>query len=92
MIKSRGHKCDYRPTDEEEIRKAYGTLLKQKPDVGAYLVDEDRDEVVAGNATMAVVYSGEAYLGHEYNETLEYVILKEKSNVWLDSWAVTKKL
>ena len=77
-------------TDEEEIRKAYETLLKQKPDVGAYLVDEARDEVVAGNATMAVVYSGEAYLGHEYNENLEYVIPKEGSNVWLDSWAVTK--
>ena len=77
--------------DEKEIREAYKLLLKQKPDVQAYLVDEARDEVVAGNALMAVVYSGEAYLGHQYNENLAYVIPKEGSNVWLDCFAVTKK-
>ena len=40
---------------------------------------------------MAVVYSGEAYLGHEYNENLAYVVPKEGSNVWIDSWIVTRK-
>lgn len=74
----------------EEVNAAHDLLIKQKPDVQAYLVDEARDEVVAGNATMAVVYSGEAYLGNQYNEDLAYVIPKEGSNVWLDSWCVTK--
>ncbi len=76
--------------DEAQIREAQALLLKQKPDVQAYLVDEARDEVVAGNAAMAVVYSGEAYLGKEYNENLEYVVPKEGSNIWLDCWGVTK--
>ena len=76
--------------NKNEIREAYELLLKQKPDVQAYLVDEARDEVVAGNAIMAVVYSGEAYLGREYNENLAYVVPKEGSNVWLDSWGITK--
>lgn len=77
--------------DENQIRQAHQMLLKQKPDVQAYLVDEARDEVVAGNAIMAVVYSGEAYLGKTYNENLAYVVPKEGSNVWLDSWGITKK-
>ena len=77
-------------TDQNQINEAQQLLLKQKSDVQAYLVDEARDEVVAGNATMAVVYSGEAYLAKEYNENLEYVIPKEGSNVWLDSWCVSK--
>lgn len=77
-------------TDEAQIRKAHELLMEQKPDVQAYLVDEARDEVVVGNAAMAVIYSGEAYLGHEYNEDLRYVVPKEGSNVWLDSWVVTK--
>jgi len=77
-------------TDENEIREAAELLMKQKPDVEAYLVDEARDEVVAGNATMAVVYSGEAFLGNLYNPDLEYVIPKEGSNVWIDSWVMTK--
>lgn len=78
-------------TDPEEIKAAQELLMKQKPDVQAYLVDEARDEVVAGNAAMAVVYSGEAYLGHEYNNDLTYVVPKEGSNVWVDSWGITKK-
>lgn len=76
--------------DEGELREAQQLLIDQKPDVQAYLVDEARDEVVAGNAAMAVVYSGEAYLGHEYNEDLAYVVPKEGSNLWIDSWIITK--
>lgn len=76
--------------DENEIRQAYQLLEKQKADVQAYLVDEARDEVVAGNAAMALVYSGEAYLGREYNGDLAYVVPEEGSQVWLDSWGVTK--
>lgn len=78
-------------TDPEEIKKAQELLLKQKPDVQAYLVDEVRDEVVSGNAAMGVIYSGEAYLGHEYNPDLAYAVPKEGSNVWVDSWCVTRK-
>lgn len=77
-------------TDEGEINDAQQLLIDQKPDVQAYLVDEARDEVVAGNATMAVIYSGEAYLANQYNENLAYVIPKEGSNVWMDSWCVSK--
>ncbi len=76
--------------DEAQIREAAELLKKQKSDVESYLVDEARDEVVAENATMAVVYSGEAYLGNEYNPDLTYVIPKEGSNLWIDSWIVTK--
>lgn len=77
-------------TDENEIREAAELLRKQKPDVESYLVDEARDEVVAENAVMAVVYSGEAYLGNAYNEKLKYVVPSEGSNLWIDSWIVTK--
>ncbi len=77
-------------TDENELREAAELLTAQKPDVQAYLVDEARDEIVAGNAAMAVVYSGEAFLGNLYNPDLAYVIPKEGSEVWMDAWIVTK--
>ncbi len=77
-------------TDENEIREAAELLKAQKDDVASYLVDEARDEIVAENAVMAVIYSGEAYLGNTYNPDLEYVIPKEGSNLWIDSWIVTK--
>jgi len=87
-LKYLGHSLN--TENKDEIAAAKDLMIKQKPDVSAYLVDEARDEVVAGNATMAVVYSGEAYLGHEYNNDLAYVVPKEGSNIWVDSWLVTK--
>lgn len=78
-------------TNENEIREAADLLMKQKKDVQAYLVDEVRDEIVAGNASIGVIYSGEAYLGNQYNSDLAYVIPKEGSELWIDEWVVTKK-
>ncbi|MCR5301685.1 MAG: ABC transporter substrate-binding protein [Lachnospiraceae bacterium] len=77
-------------TDKNQIEEAAELLKAQKKDVESYLVDEARDEVVAENAVMAVVYSGEAYLGNQYNPDLQYAIPKEGSNLWIDSWVVTK--
>ena len=78
-------------TDESHLMEAQRLLLKQKPDVEAYFVDEVREEMVAGNATLAVCYSGEAYLANEYDEDLLYVVPKEGSNLWIDSWCMTKR-
>lgn len=78
-------------TDEETLCEARDLLIAQKPDVEAYFVDEVREEMVAGNAALAVCYSGEAYLANEYDENLEYVVPKEGSNVWIDSWVLMKK-
>jgi spermidine/putrescine-binding protein len=41
-------------------------------------------------AALAVIYSGEASLAREYNDKLEYVVPKEGSNVWMDSWVIPK--
>lgn len=78
-------------TDRSQLQTAQDILLRQKPDVEAYFVDEVREEMVAGNAALAVCYSGEAYLANEYDEDLEYVVPKEGSNVWVDSWVLMKK-
>ncbi len=76
-------------TDENEIMEAQQLLINQKTDVQAYLVDEVRDEIVAGNAAMGVIYSGEAYAGIEANPNLAYVVPKEGSNLWIDCWGMT---
>ncbi|MCR5733074.1 MAG: ABC transporter substrate-binding protein [Lachnospiraceae bacterium] len=78
-------------TDEKELNEAQELLLKQKDDVQSYLVDEVRDEVIAGNATMGVVYSGEAFYAYEENDALLYSVPKEGSNLWIDCWGITKE-
>ncbi|MDY2923149.1 MAG: extracellular solute-binding protein [Eubacterium sp.] len=79
-------------TDEAQLEEAKQKLLQQKHSgvVQAYVVDEVRDKMIAGEAAMGVIYSGEALTCMEENEDLAYVIPKEGSNLWMDNFAIVK--
>ncbi len=77
-------------TDNEALEKAYDLLEKQIPLIYAYFVDEIADEMISGNAHMALTYSGEAALAMESNPDLAYSVPKEGSNLWVDSWFIPK--
>ena len=81
---------DVNTTDEEELKACTEKLIEQKPLVQAYVVDQARDKMIGGEAALGVIYSGEAIYAHRENPDLEYVIPKEGSNVWLDSWVIPK--
>lgn len=74
--------------DAVQLEEATQLLIEQKPIVYAYYVDETADEMVAGNAAMALVYSGEAAMAMESNDDLAYCIPQEGSNLWIDSWFI----
>ena len=75
---------------EEKLREALHLLDKQFPIVYAYFVDEIGDEMISGNAQMALIYSGEAAYAMDFNENLAYTIPEEGSNIWIDSWFIPK--
>jgi len=75
---------------ETKLREALKLLDKQFPIVYAYFVDEIGDEMISGNAHMALIYSGEAAYAMDFNENLAYTIPKEGSNLWIDSWFIPK--
>lgn len=77
-------------TDESQWKEAQDLLLRQKPLVYSYLVDEAQDEMIGENAAMAVVYSGEAGYALEFNDKLAFSVPKEGSNMWIDSWFIPK--
>lgn len=76
--------------DENELREATDLLIKQKPLVQAYVVDQVRDKMIKNAAAVAVIYSGEAIYMQEENPDLEYVVPDEGSNVWIDGWVIPK--
>lgn len=78
-------------TDIGELEEARDLLIAQKPIVQAYIMDEVRDKMIAGESAIGVIYSGEAEEALEGNENLLYVIPKEGTNIWVDSWVVTKE-
>lgn len=82
--------CDINTENPDELDAAVNLLIDQKPIVYAYYVDETSDEMVAENAAMALVYSGEAAVSMELNENLGYSVPKEGSNLWIDSWFIPK--
>ena len=77
-------------TDHKELEEARDLLIEQKPLVQAYVVDEVRDKMASGEAAIAVIYSGEALMLTFENEDLEYAVPKEGTNVWFDSFVITK--
>ena len=47
-------------TDLDELNEAKNLLIKQKPLVQAYVVDQVRDKMIGNEAAIGVIYSGEA--------------------------------
>lgn len=77
-------------TDLDELNAAKNLLIKQKPLVQAYVIDQVRDKMIGNEAAIGVIYSGEAIYTQQENPNLEYVIPKEGSNLWIDSWVIPK--
>lgn len=77
-------------TDPEELEEAKQALIDQKPLTQAYVVDQVRDKMIGNEAAIGVIYSGEAIYTQRENSDLEYVIPKEGTNVWIDSWCILK--
>ena len=76
-------------TSEKELNAAANLLKKQKKNVQAYLLDEAaRVKLEAGNADIAVIYNGEAYLAFENNDKLAFTIPEEGTCMWLDAFAI----
>lgn len=82
--------------DEKELNAVKDILIAQKPLVQAYVVDQVRDKMIGAEAALAVIYSGEVlYTQGEVEDagedwSLEYVVPKEGSNVWMDGWVIPK--
>lgn len=76
--------------DEAELKAAQQSLMEQKHIVQAYVVDQVRDKMIGGEAALGVIYSGEAIYTKQENPDLEYVVPKEGTNVWIDSWVIPR--
>lgn len=78
-----GH--DLNSTDPADLEDAKNLLIEQKPMVLAYVVDEVKDKMIAGEAAVAMVWSGDATFCMSENDELDYVVPEEGSNIFYDS-------
>lgn len=73
-----------------ELNAAKELLIAQKRSgvVKAYQMDEIKDKMVAGEAALAVMYSGDAQYSIDLNDKLAYAVPKEGSNIWTDCMVI----
>ena len=78
--------------NKEELDEAANELIKQKPLVQSYVMDEVKDKMINGEALFATVYSGDAIFiqGEASDLNLQYVVPKEGSNKWFDVMVIPK--
>ena len=77
-------------TKESELTEAKNLLIEQKPFVMAYIVDEALDMMIADEAAISLIWSGEAVAAMGENDKLNYYIPKEGSNIWIDAACIPK--
>ena len=77
-------------TDKAVLQQAQEMLMKQKPLVQAYVVDEVKEKLINSEAAMGVVFSGEAPIILRENPNMAFVVPKEGTNFWIDGWVITK--
>lgn len=90
MVALKRNGASMNSVDPAELDAAKESLITQKPLVQAYVIDQVRDKMIGDEAALGVIYSGEAIYTQRENENLEYVIPKEGTNVWIDSWVIPK--
>ena len=73
-----------------ELMAAKDKLIEQKQSgiVKAYQVDETKDKMVAGEAALALMWSGDAQYAIDLNPALDYFVPEEGSNIWVDGMVI----
>ena len=78
-------------TNPKEIEEAKNALKEQKKLVYKYANDSARDLLADKSAAIGVVWNGEYTYTHDLNKDVEFVVPKEGSEFFIDSWVVPKR-
>lgn len=88
-LKSLGYSLNTENT--AEFDEAYKWLVDQKNTMDPIIVGDDViDNMISGNKSMAIVYSGDAAYIMSENGDMEYFEPKEGTNFWVDGMVIQK--
>lgn len=80
----------YNSKNPEELKKAYDRLQELKPAIATFTTDAWRDQLIAGDLLISMVYSSDAVLATTQNPKLKYVIPASGTSVWSDTMVIPK--
>ncbi|MGN1043321.1 MAG: PotD/PotF family extracellular solute-binding protein [Acutalibacteraceae bacterium] len=82
--------CSINTQDKNEWRQAADELIKQKPLVQAYVMDQIFDKMGNEEAVLAPYYAGDAASMVKNNSNIGFVIPKDGTNRFVDSMCIPK--
>ena len=78
-------------TDPDEIQAAFEWLVEQRNTMDPiYAGDDVIDNMISGNKSIAVVYSGDASYIISENPELDYFTPQQGTNIWCDGMVITR--
>ncbi len=80
----------YNSTNPKEIEQAFNKLKELKDSIASFSSDAWRDQILAGDLTLAMCYSADASELIEENEDLRYVLPASGSSLWADTIVIPK--
>ncbi|MBE9011112.1 spermidine/putrescine ABC transporter substrate-binding protein [Pseudanabaenaceae cyanobacterium LEGE 13415] len=80
----------YNSTNPAELKRAYDRLEELKPAIATFTTDAWRDQLIAGDLLISMVYSSDAVLAMTQNPKLKYVIPASGTSVWSDTLVIPK--
>lgn len=79
---------DPNTTDEAQLEAAKEKLAKLVPNVNIFDSDSPKSALIAGDADLGIVWTGEAQLAKDEVDTIEFVYPTEGAISWQDTWAI----
>ncbi len=81
---------DVNTTDRDDWEKARDELMKQKPILKSFVMDEVFGEMMNGDAAISAYYAGDFLYMYEDNDALRFYYPEEGSNLFVDAMCVPK--
>ena len=79
---------DPNTTDAAQLEEAKAKLAELVPNVKIFDSDSPKTALIAGDADLGIVWTGEAQLAKDENPAIEFVYPSEGAILWQDTWAM----
>ncbi len=75
-------------TDPAQLAEAKAKLAELMPNIKLFDSDSPKTALIAGDADLGIVWTGEAFLAQQENPAIQYIYPSEGAVVWQDTYAI----
>ncbi|MDD2922918.1 MAG: spermidine/putrescine ABC transporter substrate-binding protein [Anaerolineales bacterium] len=81
---------DVNTTDPKQLAEAQAKLKELVPNVKLFDSDSPKTALIAGDAELGLVWTGEALLAQQEKPAIQYIYPTEGAILWQDNWVMLK--